>query len=343
MPLNSNLFTIDDYPEFRRWCRFQLYDMPETTQAQVIGELRAAVAGPRGADLLAAMRVNLPGVGHPYDQTLPMQQALGAAPHLLVFRFYTGLPDALLPARVFELGINHRTAASIQRGEARADARELLTGRRFLNRSGRPGLMGRPAPPGRLGSSSHRVTPHMLRLAPQDFDNVVGRDNRDTALYASLSAWPLSPIQKAELWSSYMHQTGRRHDSLYLSCTAVMPRMVRSGSGVLRLNVMPKAQYLGLFLVPRANMVVRWVPAIETEQASVVFSVHEVEVLYKLLPLMESCQILRFRNPFAIDYLGAPIPIAGSAGEGPATLALCPDPGFAADNIPFLDGGPDDF
>jgi hypothetical protein len=341
MPLDPSLFSVDDPLEFRKWCRFQLYDMPANTRSKVIWALRAAIGGPRRVDLLAAMRVDLPGVGLPYQQTLHMQANLGSRPHLLVFRFYTGAPSALLPARVFQHGLDHQAIVGIQRGEARADAREVLGLPRFRARSGRPGLMGRPAPPGRLGSSSYRTTPHMLqmalRLTPEDLQNIVGSDGRDSSFYALLTNSVLTPIQQAEIWSSYMHQTGRRHNSLYLSCTAVMPRMVRSGSGVLRVTVMPRAQYLGLFLVPTANMVVKWVAAQATEQASVQHSVEEIEVLYKLLPLMESCQILRFRNPFAIDNGGAPIPLAGSHGEGPTTLALCPDPGYAADDMPGLE------
>jgi hypothetical protein len=346
MPLDFNLFSVDDHLDFRKWCRFQLYDMPPATQLQVIGALRAAVRGPRGVDILAAMGVDLPGVGHPYDQTLPMQGNLKTRPHLLVFRFYTGEPGALLPARVFthELG---NQAVGILKGKAEADAREAEGLPRFKSRNPlvTHDRRGRPVPRGRMGSSHYQTTPYMLQMAlqqplqvtPLDLQNMVGSDSRDTTFHSWLSQLAnVTPIQKAEVWSSYMHQTGRRHRSLYLSCTAVMPRMVRSGSGVLRMDVMPKAKYLGLFLVPNANMVVTWVGAMDTDQDSVVHSVEEVEVLYKSLPLMESCQVLRFRNPFAIDYLGAPIPLARSAGEGPTTLALCPDPGYAPDDMPGL-------
>jgi len=349
MPLDNQLFSVDDPVEFRKWCWFQLYDMPEPTQFQVISALRAAIGGPHRFNLLAAMQVNLPGVGHPYKLTLQMQQYLQAQPYLLLFRFYTGQPSALLPARVFRHGLDHQAITGIQRGEALANIREILGRPRFRSRN--PGVthdrIGRPVPPGRrLGSSSYRTTPHMLQqmlqLTPQDLNNVVGRDNRDTAFYSALTNSHLTPIQQAETWSAYMHQTGRRHDSLYLSCTAVMPRMVRSGSGVLRVDVMPKAHYLGLFLVPKSNLVVNWVPLEYTDQDSVIHSVEEVEVLYRPLPLMERFQILRFRNPFAVTYLGAPIPMARSAGEGKTTLAACLDPGYAPDDMPGLEHpGPD--
>ena len=136
---------------------------------------------------------------------------------------------------------------------------------------------------------------------------------------------------------AYKHQTGRRDMSPYLSCTAVMPRMVRSGSGVLRQEVMPRAPYLGIFLIPQVNYVVEWVHRVHTELDAVKHSVEEIEVLYHPFPPMEECQLIRFRNPFSLANGGAPIPGSDSNGDaGTRRLSATGDPGYAPDSLPGL-------
>jgi hypothetical protein len=168
-----------------------------------------------------------------------------------------------------------------------------------------------------------------LALTAQDFGNMAGFNNESDGRFLEelrLVAG-MTDVEKAELWMSYKHQTGRRDNSPYLSCTAVMPRMVRSPSKVLRHDVMPRAPYLGLFLVPRTNFLVQWLHARCTDLDSVVHSVDEVEVLYRLMPMMECFQLLRFNNPFALCNGGHQIPGAGSQGEtGMRRLLASPIP-----------------
>jgi hypothetical protein len=344
MPVPSILFSDTDPVAFRRWCRFQLYDMPAATQEMVINALRTLLGGAKRQIILAAMQVDLPGVGLAYDPSHQMQITIRQAPHLLVFRFYTGHPAQLAPARLFQMDHSYEAMIRILKGEEEADERERQGLPRFKQRDPTKthDRRGRPVPKGRLGSSSYLTTPHMLReeiaVRPADLQNRVGSNERDGMIFHTISEVTIwDATRKAEAWMAYKHQTGRRDMSPYLSCTAVMPRMVRSGSGVLRLEVMPLAPYLGIFLVPQANYVVEWIHRVATEVDAVKHSVEEIEVLYHPFPPMEQCQVVRFRNPFCLANGAAPIPGAGSPGDaGTQTLLTTADPGFAPDHLPGL-------
>jgi hypothetical protein len=343
MPFDANLLSFDDPVAFRRWCRFQLYDMPASTQETVVCALRTLIRRPHiGPVILAAMAVDLPGVGLGYQESWAMQTPLSTAPHLLMFRFYTGRPAELAPARLFQTGHDHQEMIRILRGERKAQQRVQQGLPEFLPRTQHHDRLGHPTPPGRLPTSASRTTPSMLRqdlaVTPADLQNQVGANERDQIVFQTIAGMPtLNPQQKADLWMSYKHQTGRRDMSPFLSCTAVMPRMVRSGSKVLREDVMPLAPCLGIFLVPTTNFVVQWIHVKATELTSVVHSVEEVEVLYRPLPPMESFQLIRFQNPFCRANGGAPIPGAQSGGDaGTTTLGNTADPGFAPNQLPGL-------
>jgi hypothetical protein len=338
MPVSKDLFSDDDRHVFRKWCRFQLYDMPPTTQEEVITALRTIIRrDAQGKQVLKAMGVDLPGVGLDYQEAWEMQKSLRKAEALLIFRFYTGQPDALIPARFFQMGghthselVNilrvHETDAFAPRNEPAHDSRGRPTG-----------------PKGRRWGSSMKlvalgITPKdMLQVSPYDLKNIVGATDRDLMVIQDIQDLPFTLEKKAECWMAYKHQTGRRDNSPYLSCTAVMPRMVRSGSKTLRVHVMPQAPYLGLFLVPKKNFLVQWVHRKNTELMSVVHSVEEIEVLYKTPPQLQDFQLLRFPNPFSEDNGGHRIPAAQSPGEvGTSKLSTTADPGYAADHVPGL-------
>ena len=339
MPFDQNLLANTDSLAFRRWCRFQLYDMPQPTQEKVVRALRTLIVKPTvGPAIRNAMSVDLPGVGLDYQESWAMQTAISQSPYLLIFRFYTGKPSELAPARLFQTGHSHMEMIRIVRAKEQGDG--ALHGKAFKPRELARDAKGRPTPPGRLPSSSYRTTHTMLEknlaLHASDITRSVGRNERDMMVFSTISGLRgKTPEEKAELWMSYMHQTGRRDMSPFLSCTAVMPRMVRSGSRVLRMNVMPLAPYLGLFLVPAANFVVQWIHRNSTELAAVVYSVHEVEVLFRPLPPMETFQLLRFRNPFCTKNAGTPIPGVESAGDpGTTSLRGTKDPGFRHGAVP---------
>jgi hypothetical protein len=100
-----------------------------------------------------------------------------------------------------------------------------------------------------------------------------------------------------EEWLAYLHQTGKRDDSPFLSCTALMPGMVRSHSKVLRDDVIPKADKLGTYLVPRSNFKIAWPdPARVAEYG--VHTLTEREVLYLFPPHMETFELMQLPNPW---------------------------------------------
>lgn len=123
MPVPAILFSKDDPIEFRRWCRFQLYDMPRPTQEKVIIALRTIITGnPRMAQIvLGAMSVNMPGVGLDYQASFSMQYQIARSRALLIFRFYTGDPTALAPARLFQTGHTELEMVRIVRGAMQAE------------------------------------------------------------------------------------------------------------------------------------------------------------------------------------------------------------------------------
>jgi hypothetical protein len=343
MPVPKDLFSVDDPFEFRRWCRFQLYDMPRPTQGKVIVALRTIIT----TDLqmrpliLAAMRVNLPGVGLDYNASHGMQIPISQSQFLLVFRFYTGDPSALAPARLFQMGHTQEEMVRIVRGAMDANERVHNGQPRFLPRTKDHDALGRPSPPGRLPTSSYRTTPAMLSreltIKPSDLNNTVGQCEADARVFQLIGArtdW--SPQRKAEAWVAYRHQTGRRDMSPFLSCTAVMPRMVRSGSQVLRHDVIPLAPYLGIFLVPRTNFMVDWIHLRDSELDSIIYSVQEVEVIFRPLPPMQMFQLVRFRNPFCSQNDRTPIPDPLRGETATTQLTSTADPGFAADGMPGL-------
>src|SRR5438045_286299 len=134
MPVPSILFSDTDPIAFRRWCRFQLYDMPAATQEKVINALRTLLDGAKRQLILAAMQVDLPGVGLDYDRSWRMQETIAQAPHMLVFRFYTGLPAQLAPARLFQMDHTYEAMIRILKGEEQADEREAQGLPRFKQR-----------------------------------------------------------------------------------------------------------------------------------------------------------------------------------------------------------------
>ena len=313
----------------------------------MVAALRTLIAKPTvGPLILNAMRVDLPGVGLGYHESWEMQKAISQARHLLIFRFYTGRPSELAPARLFQTGHSHTEMVRLVRAAEQGD--KALHGRAFKARElAKDHRWGRPTPPGRLPSSSYRTTLPKLKeelaITGQDLANLVGANESDQRVLNTINHLTgKTPEQKAELWMAYKHQTGRRDMSPYLSCTAVMPRMVRSGSKTLRVNVMPRAPYLGIFLVPAANFVVQWVHQTATELDSVIYSVHEVEVLYRPLPPMETFQLVRFKNPFCIQNAGMPIPDVNSTGDpGTGSLGVTKDPGYPPSDVPGLIYGPE--
>ena len=318
--------TVDDTPAFRRYCAFQLYDMPDATQADFIHKLRVFAEGHQlAARVQAAVAVNLPGVAESVPKMLSMQGAIRNAADLILFRFYAGSNAALIPRRAHDLGydapfLEKMVAADPHLRPYRKEGFDEQT-RRW------PGT-GKQNKGHRILAS--RFFPDMARR----LEVTVGDFAHGDQLYkeeVSLFEGAPQTADAAEMLLAYLHQTGRRKGSPFLSCTAVMPKMVRSASKVLRSDVMPKAPYLGVFLVPRAHRYILW-PHPNQSHESAVHTLEEAEVLYKFPPPMEVFQLFRIANPWAN---GTALP-GKQPMPGTKTLHETKDPGYAEDDMPGL-------